>query len=190
MFKIDSFENELYDSMNGLLKKQAKNQHTIEERKNLKTVLAFNAIALLLEENNLIHQAKIVTKFLGKEASFNDLVNAFDDKFKLEMNEEVQNHLQFLFSQAGVPNETIHKMIKKESFSSLENLFNSKFSRAVKPVLNHENEISFFNKKEKESGNKILNNIKNIKANNSLNTKVEELSPKTEIRVFDDFEDD
>lgn len=187
MFKLGSSEKELFDNMKQNLGKNAEVFANVKEKQTLKVAQHLDMIGTLLDENNFPVQAHVLTKYLEKKATKDQLIKSFDDSFNYRVSNELKDKLRKLFSEASFNESTINKMIKTSS-----NKFESKFTvdknRSYKSVGNCEMPYNdFFNKKEIVKDNKYLSRIAQL--TDPLENEVEDLSFEDELEITESYDE-
>lgn len=189
MFKLGSSEKELFDNMKQNLGKNAEVFANVKEKQALKVAQHLDMIGTLLDENNFPVQAHVLTKYLEKKATKDQLIKSFDESFNHRINDQLKDKLRKLFSEASFNESTINKMIKTSS-NKFESSFTVGKNRSYKSVGNHELPYNdLLNKKEVVKDNKYLSRIAQL--TDPLENEIEDLSFEDELEINDesDFED-
>jgi len=185
MFKLGNCQEELLKGMKDNLSKNLEANANTKEKKNLKVAQHLDMIGTLLDANNFPVQAHVITKFLEKKATKDQLIKSFDQSFNDRVSEDLKNKLRVLFREASFDKPVIDKMIKTSS-NKFDSLFTVGKNRSYKSVGQAEAPFhDIFNKKEIVKDNKYLTRIAQI-----LSPLEEEVIEEEELEIKEsDFED-
>jgi hypothetical protein len=184
MFKLGSVEKELFDNMKQNLSKNAEDLVNVKEKQALKVAQNLDKIGTLLDKNNFPVQAHVLTKYLEKKATKDQLIKSFDQSFNDRVNDNLKDQLRQLFTEASFDDKTINKMIKTSS-NKFDNLFTVGKNRSYKAVGESEKPYNDkLNKQEVFQDNKYLRRLAQL--TDPLEEEVEDLSFEDELEIDDD----
>jgi len=187
MFKLGSFEKDLFEGMKENLNKNSKDMASTKEKQALKVAQHLDAIGTLLDQNNFPVQAHVLTKFLEKKATKDQLIKSFDQSFNDRVSQDLKNKIISHFKEASFDDSTIDRMIKTSS-NKYESLFTVGKNRSYKAVGEPEKAYNdFFNQKEIYQDNKYLRRLAQL--SDPLEDDVD-LDIEEELEISDDFEDE
>lgn len=186
MFKLGSSEKELFENMKKNLGKNASDMSNEKEKHALKVAQNLDIIGTLLDQNNFPVQAHVITKFLEKKATKDQVINSFDKSFNDRANTQLKEKLHKLFIEASFNEKNINKMIQTPS-NKFNNLFTISNKRSLKSFGESEKPINdFFNKTKSVVENKYLRILAEL--SDPLEDKI---NFEDELELNDnDFEDD
>lgn len=143
MFKLGSFEKELFEGMKKNLEKNASEQSLEVQKTNLKIAQSLNLLKDMLSNNKLDKQSNIIEKFLNKKASKIDVIKSFDDEFNSKINDSLAKEITKMLVKANFGNDAIKKMVKEKE-NKYDNLFSKSSSKNVS-YIGHQS-VDLFNK--------------------------------------------
>lgn len=158
MFKLGSFEKELFESMKKNLEKNASEQSFEKKKADLKVAQNLNALKDLFVENKLDKQASILSKYIEKKASKIDVIKSFDNEFNSKLNDELVVKVGNLLSNSGFGVDAISQMVKKKE-NKYESLFSKHASRSIS-YKGHQS-VDLFNS-EFVKDNQVLNKLSKL----------------------------
>lgn len=186
MFKLGSSEKELFQNMKKNLGTNAENILNEKEKYALKVAQQLDTIGTLLDQNNFPVQAHVITKFLEKKATKDQVINSFDKSFNDRANDDLKIKLKNLFAQASFNDNSIKKMIKTSS-NKYDGLFTVSKHRSLKSFGESEKPYNdLFNKNKTVVENKYLRILAEL--SDPLESKI---NFEEELNIKDnDFEDE